>query len=86
MAGGYLLSNSIVKRNREIRVADNTKSGLWIDDIAPIKVAAVEAVNQRLRRCNIGCNRDVVHVAQAKQVGFVGLMRLGAERIAEKQE
>ena len=38
-----------------------------VDDIAPIKVAAVKAKDQHFRSCRIGGNWDVMHVAQACQ-------------------
>ena len=39
---------------------------LGIDDITPIKVSALQAVDQNLRRCNIGGNGDVVYVTKAQ--------------------
>ena len=43
-------------------------------------------MDQALSRGHIGGYGDVVHVAQAKQVCVIRLIRLGIERIAEKQQ
>ena len=45
-----------------------------IDDIAPIKVAAVKAKDQHFRSCRIGGNRDVMHIAQACQRMYIRLI------------
>ena len=42
-----------------------------IDNFAPVKVAAVECGNQRFRRCDVGCDRNVVKVAQTEQILIV---------------
>lgn len=57
---------------------------LWIDDVAPIEVTALKAVNQNFSGRNIGCKRDIVHVAEAEHVDFIDLPALVRKRVPEK--
>ena len=47
-------------------------------DVAPIQIAPLQAVDEHLGSGDVGGHRDVVHVAQAQQVHVVGrLVGLG---------
>src|SRR5699024_10053401 len=60
---------------------------LQLDDLAPVEVAALEAVDQHLGRRDIRRDRDVVHVAKAQKVLVVRRFRLlRLHGIAEKQQ
>ena len=56
------------------------------DDISPIQIAALQAVNQHLCGGDVGGDGDVVHIAQAQHVHIVCLVGLLVERIAEEQQ
>ena len=53
---------------------------------APVKVAAFKRVDKRLGGSDIGCNGNVVNVAQAQQVDVVRLVGLCVQRVAEEDE
>lgn len=57
-----------------------------MDDVSPIEVASFETVDKDFTGCDIGCNRNAVHIAKAKQVDIVGFVGLAAERISEKEQ
>ena len=57
-----------------------------IYDIAPVEVAALERVDERLSGRDVGRNGDIVHVAQAQKPRLVGLAGLRADRVAEKEQ
>lgn len=65
------------------------KSGLasgGVYDISPIKVAALERVDKRLGGSDICGGGDIMHVAQTQQTGFIRLMRLGTDGVAEEHK
>ena len=55
-------------------------------DIAPIQIAALQAVDQHLGGGDVGGHGDVVHIAQAQQSHLVGLAGLCIDGVAEKQQ
>ena len=57
----------LLASNNSIRVLIRRCSlpALWIDDIAPVKITAPQALNEHLRGCRIGCKRDLILIAQA---------------------
>jgi hypothetical protein len=55
-------------------------------DIAPIQIAALQAVDQYLGSGNVGGHGDVVHIAQAQQRHFVGFAGLCVDGITEEQQ
>ena len=57
-----------------------------MDDIAPIEVAALQAVNEHFGGGDVGGQRDVVDIAQAQQGHFVGFTGLGVDGVAEEQQ
>ena len=61
-------------------------SVLRVDDIPPIQVSTLQAVDEHLRGGDVGGQRDVMHITQAQQGHLVGLAGLCVDRIAEEQE
>ena len=59
---------------------------VWVDNISPVKVAAFQAVNQHLGGCNIGRNRNIMHVAKAQHIHLVDFVGLRSHRIPEKKQ
>mgnify|MGYP006914222508 CR=1 FL=1 len=57
-----------------------------MDDIAPIQIAALQAVDEHLGGGNVGGHGDVVHIAQAQQGHLVGLAGLRVDGVAEEQQ
>ena len=55
-------------------------------DIAPVQIAALQAVDQHLGGGDVGCHGDIVHIAQAQQRHFVGLAGLSVDGVAEEQQ
>ena len=45
-------------------------------DVAPVQIAALQAVDQHLGSGNVSGHGDVVHIAQAQQSHLVGLAGL----------
>ena len=43
-------------------------------------------MNQNFGSGDIGCHRDIVHIAEPEEVHVVGLMGLGAQGVTEKQK
>ena len=57
-----------------------------IDDVAPIEVSALERMDQCFSGCDVGCDRDVVYVAESEQSGFVRFSWVGADRITKIEQ
>ena len=57
-----------------------------IYDFAPVEVAAVQRVYQHLRSCDICCDGNVMHVAEAEQVVFRFAEIRGRDRGTEIKE
>ena len=57
-----------------------------MDDITPIQVAALQAVDEHLSGGNVGGHGDVVHIAQAQQGHLIGLAGLCIDGVAEEQQ
>ena len=55
-------------------------------DIAPVQIAALQAVDQYLGSGNVGGHGDIVHIAQAQQRHFIGLTGLCVDGVAEEQQ
>lgn len=57
-----------------------------VDDVAPIHVAALEAVNKHLGGGDVGGDGNVVNVAKAQKICVVGLKIALGQRVAEKEQ
>ena len=55
-------------------------------DVAPVEVAALEAVDQDLSGGDVGGHRDVVDIAQAQQSHLIRLAGLCVDGVAEEQQ
>ena len=50
------------------------------------QIAALQAMDEYLGRGDIGRDGDIVYVAQAQQIHFIGLMGLRADRVSEEEQ
>lgn len=50
--------------------------GAGMGDLAPVQISSGQSLNQHFRRCQIGGDGHVVLVAEAADVGQVGLVLL----------
>ena len=57
-----------------------------LNNISPVKVAALKSVNEHLGGGYVGSYGDIVHVAKAQHVHIVSLVWLLIERVAEEQQ
>ena len=58
----------------------------WVEDVAPIVVAALERMNDRFSGGDIGRRGDVVHIAKAQQVIRLRFVGLGVQGVTENQK
>ena len=56
-----------------------------IDDVAPVKVAAVKAEDEHLGGGDVGRNGDIVHIAKPDELMHIRFVLVGCKRVAEKQ-
>ena len=54
-------------------------------DIAPIQIAALQAMDEHFCSGNVGGHGDIVHIAQAQQRHFVGFAGLCVDGITKEQ-
>ena len=47
-----------------------------VDELAPIERAVFKCADERLSGCDVGCERNVVHVAKAEKI-LLALVNLG---------
>ena len=61
-------------------------AGLGIYNISPIQIAAIQTENEHFRGRRVGCDRNVMHVAQAREHMDVGLVLAVGHGITEEQD
>ena len=54
--------------------------------VSPVEVTSFERMDKSLTRGYICRNGDIMHIAETQQRHFVGLVSLGAQRIAEEEK
>ena len=57
-----------------------------IADLTPIQIAALQRHDQGFCGGDVGCDRNVVNIAQAEQVHFIGLRSLAIDGVTEEQQ
>ena len=58
----------------------------WVNDVAPVKVAAVQRMDQRFCGRDVGRNRNIVHITQTEQVCFVWFVWFCGDRVTEEEQ